>query len=851
MIDLLQERRNSHQTRQDPHEIVINEDGAQISNQIEFADPPENFGQPPIEAEQVQGQAFYPGGDAPKKEYTGTTMERTTEALGDLAQTTGSMAVGTAAGLAGLPGDVASLIGGLSGLLFPGDQGRIEAAIETMTKISESIGSERFLGMYRDFINNQSDLSQEDKKMMLDAAEVGSFMSIPGAGAAAKGSKDAIVEGAQSFAAGAPLRAAERKGTVLTSGVDPTALIDDIIVGMQKKQAVARVQEIAKARSPDGKVTVDDLHKFFDEVALKKHGRKLNVVDNPDDYQTVKNELKQDILLQSKANVSGKGWYDEDVRKTFATFANMPGFEKLKDNETHRVLFSAILGVTSPGPKVAQNTRTGAAQYLQYMKTGKFSTEAPPPGTPVAGIEKAGFGQYGYPQGLKMLQHLLDTLGEDGVADFLLSPHTKGELIAIRKAAGFKSDTVSGMGGKADSLHFGAAIFGDKAGKFVLNINGYPATTKDKWFVRSIRRAEGTHGDNTVIQKDRKKGTEKVVELGQPRNITERQVMDKMVAELVKDADLADLKLSEQDAQAILWFREQNLYTDLGVLSRPQTFSEGAELVSGQKGFGVRGGDETKAAIESGTADLPGFRGVSGKQRTVRSGRREQLESLNSAEGNATASGPYTSGSGTDDGAGRVLEPNESAQAKYQKSGNNIPRITKVDASTSQQYHDDMVAAMADHPMAAQVEIKSADDLSGMNLFRTENGSGFAIKPDGDIVAVFAGPSEAKGSSYAMLQAAVQMGGKKLDAFNTYLPDIYETVGFRPVARVKWNDAYAPPGWNKKTFAKYQNGEPDVVLFVYDKNYFGNADYDGIPLFDDFDEAAKIQDAELAKMGGG
>jgi len=214
MIDLLQERRNSHQTRQDPHEIVINEGGA-------YVDVP-----------RVEGQAFYPGGDAPKKEYTGTTMERTTEALGDLAQTAGSMTVGTAAGVAGLPGDVASLIGGLSSLLFPGDQGRIEAATETMTKISDSIGSERFLGMYRDFINNQADLSQEDKKMMLDAAEVGSFMSIPGAGGAVAAGRDVIQEGVVKAGQAADARIAERAadtGVTLTAGADPTDAIDQVI----------------------------------------------------------------------------------------------------------------------------------------------------------------------------------------------------------------------------------------------------------------------------------------------------------------------------------------------------------------------------------------------------------------------------------------------------------------------------------------------------------------------------------------------------------------------------------------------------------------------------------------------
>ena len=100
-----------------------------------------------------------------------------------------------------------------------------------------------------------------------------------------------------------------------------------------------------------------------------------------------------------------------------------------------------------------------------------------------------------------------------------------------------------------------------------------------------------------------------------------------------------------------------------------------------------------------------------------------------------------------------------------------------------------------------------------------------------------------------MLQAAVQMGGKKLDAFNTYLPAIYTTVGFRPVARVPWDEAQAPPGWDKKTFSKFQNGEPDVVMFVYDPDYFGQVDYTNVPIVS-YDEAVSIQDEALTKLGG-
>ena len=94
-----------------------------------------------------------------------------------------------------------------------------------------------------------------------------------------------------------------------------------------------------------------------------------------------------------------------------------------------------------------------------------------------------------------------------------------------------------------------------------------------------------------------------------------------------------------------------------------------------------------------------------------------------------------------------------------------------------------------------------------------------------------------------MLQAAVQAGGKKLDAFDTYLPDIYESVGFRPVARLPWNDEFSPPGWDKNAFLEYNNGEPDVVFFVHDSEYFGGAT--DVPVVTDYDDAVQLQNEAL------
>ena len=208
-------------------------------------------------------------------------------------------------------------------------------------------------------------------------------------------------------------------------------------------------------------------------------------------------------------------------------------------------------------------------------------------------------------------------------------------------------------------------------------------------------------------------------------------------------------------------------------------------------------------------------------------------------------SGPYTRKISQDDGRDGLLDldPSQNAQ-QYQNTGLSLPQVFEVDAELeAENYYNDMVAAMAGHEFAAQVEIKDPTELSKYRLYRTADGSGFAIKPDGDIVAVFASASEPKGGSYALLQAAVQAGGKKLDAFNTYLPKIYSRVGFRPVARLPWNDEFAPPNWDKQTFRKFSNGEPEIYFFTYDPFYYGEATE--VPLVQDYDDAVRLQDQAL------
>jgi hypothetical protein len=665
-------------------------------------------------------------------------------------------------------------------------------------------------------------LSPAAKNLLADA--IGTSRAI------AQGDRDMLLEIFQP--AGTP-----RSLGAAASGMDnvpPGASISLRADGPENEAARQAIANLAAQRNPDRpRVKIEDIASYHEQNHLAQYGRKLDPY-NDQDFDLGVDAATNEVRYQLNQAVSGKGWYDSDVRKTFEVTSQIPGLESLATSEADRVIMSAIMAPTSIGQLVSGNTRAAIAAMLQYKRTGQIPVTPPEKGAVTEGIQNAGWGlkQQSVAAGMRVINHLVTKLGPEGFADWWLSPHTLKELTEVRKEAGLSS-APSGLSGGANSMHLGSMVLGDKTGRFSLNINGYEGTTKDVWFSRSYNRLFGDMRDNAGEV------------AGGPRNATERRRMEEFVRKM--RGRLEDQGLSEQDIQAIMWYYEQNLMTDLGVQSRPGAFSEEAEKIYGQLRPRVREGDAAEAAAEPGS--LEGFRGLSPTQRAVRAERR--LPQRVDPRDPAGQTGPYTRGAGSGDaGDGLlVLEPNAQSEARYQEAGLSLPTVREVPAAQSAaQYNADMTSAMVGHKFGAQVEIKSPQELADARLFRTDDGSGFAIKSDGDIVAVFAGQNAARGSGYSMLQAAVAAGGRKLDAFDTYLPKIYETAGFRPVARLPWNDEFAPPNWDKETFSKFNNGEPDVVFFVYDPDYYGGAV--DVPVFNDYGDAVAEQDRQLQALGG-
>ena len=193
------------------------------------------------------------------------------------------------------------------------------------------------------------------------------------------------------------------------------------------------------------------------------------------------------------------------------------------------------------------------------------------------------------------------------------------------------------------------------------------------------------------------------------------------------------------------------------------------------------------------------------------------------------------------------IETPDKIKSIYEGAGISTPSYNKLKLN-NQQSIDTFKKAIAKAKQSlgndgASVELK--DDYTDINLYLSEDGeSGFGIKPNGDIVSVFSS-KKVKGRAHHMLEMAVyEGGGRQLDCFDIYLTKIYETHGFKPVAKMKWDDEYIPEGWNKDNFKDYNNGEPDVVFMVYDPNTKKDNE---IPYIVDYDDGDKIQQKYFAK----
>ncbi len=139
------------------------------------------------------------------------------------------------------------------------------------------------------------------------------------------------------------------------------------------------------------------------------------------------------------------------------------------------------------------------------------------------------------------------------------------------------------------------------------------------------------------------------------------------------------------------------------------------------------------------------------------------------------------------------------------------------DSSEAETFLKCAAEARASHgPHGACLYLYQVEEYSTMSLFLNTNGTaGFALRAS-EIVSVFAHYRlHGRGVSRALLDMATSSGGNRLDAFDTRLPAIYERSGFKPVARLAWDDSSAPADWEYEAMSAFSHGRPDVVFMVH------------------------------------
>jgi hypothetical protein len=220
-------------------------------------------------------------------------------------------------------------------------------------------------------------------------------------------------------------------------------------------------------------------------------------------------------------------------------------------------------------------------------------------------------------------------------------------------------------------------------------------------------------------------------------------------------------------------------------------------------------------------------------------------------ERNAGSPNPYKGTSGRDGNGFRILGQNAVAEfkpvIKFKNALKNAdvtaPTFYELDSNGAALFQDSIATAKASNRFGAAVQVYPEEDYADMRMFLTNDGkAGFALKGD-DIVSVFS-QSPHIGGVNAIMQLAVQEGGRRLDAYDTILPRLYYNNGFKTVARLKFNEEYAE-GWDKKLFADFSNGKPDVVFMVYDPEYNQPPTKSDGVMIDEYDEGSAEQAKSL------
>jgi len=213
------------------------------------------------------------------------------------------------------------------------------------------------------------------------------------------------------------------------------------------------------------------------------------------------------------------------------------------------------------------------------------------------------------------------------------------------------------------------------------------------------------------------------------------------------------------------------------------------------------------------------------------------------------------------EGQGRLLEPNPEFTKALEPLGAKTPNIYEMGkdpASVDEFINAGKAAQTSRAGHGPSVDIYNRNGYKGHKLHLSDDKtSGFGISPDGEIVSVFntnLGPN--RGWASAAINQAVHSGGRWLNGFDTVLPQIYGKAGFKPVARIPFDEKILRADMGDeaadafmKSSKRWNKGKPDLVFMAYDPTFKGKI-MSGVggKVAKSYDHAMELVQKEVARL---
>jgi hypothetical protein len=318
-----------------------------------------------------------------------------------------------------------------------------------------------------------------------------------------------------------------------------------------------------KGTGEKGVLTVGDIGLVLEKSQLSINKGKPLDPTKPKDLVKMVDSATAEAEYQMSQPITGATWYEDDVFQAFALGSKV--IPELATDEPLRVMTTAFAASTSYNKRASDNWSVAMRITEDLMKTGKVPSRNPDNGKLWGGTTGPIMEQQ-----LNLHQYMINRMGMDDYAEWLLTPHTVKEISDMKAASGLYK--TPGIPGKATDMKMGSFIMGEKGGAFFLNLNGIKETTADKWFTRTYNRHTGTLTSGPVSEQGL---------VDAPRNESERSVM-----KVFNRAVANNMSLDEQANQAVLWYYEQSLYYNMGIKSaRSESFSDGAKNLLNARGI--------------------------------------------------------------------------------------------------------------------------------------------------------------------------------------------------------------------------------------------------------------------------